>query len=114
MSTRSTIWIKREDGLEGVYCHFDGYLSNNGEILYKQYSDVKTLETLIANGEMSSLGDTVDNTEFYDEGNSNYKVKTIKDTEKYAEEYNYIFIDGGWFYYEDDSGDLKRLEPSLI
>ncbi|MDQ1341322.1 MAG: hypothetical protein QG567_2480, partial [Campylobacterota bacterium] len=40
MATRSTIWVKNKDGIyNGVYCHNDGYLENNGAILLMHYMD---------------------------------------------------------------------------
>lgn len=38
MGTRSAIVLKREDGkYQGIYCHWDGYPSNNGKILFENY-----------------------------------------------------------------------------
>jgi hypothetical protein len=40
MGTRSTIALEFADGtVEQVYCHWDGYLSNNGKILQAHYMD---------------------------------------------------------------------------
>jgi len=115
VSTRSTIWIENEDGLEGIYCHFDGYLSNNGVLLYNHYKDEEKLRELISKGEMRVLNETVEKSGFYDDGRGNYKAKDIKETAEYSEEYNYIFKDGDWFYYEDeDYQNLQRLSPALI
>ncbi len=56
MATRSTIAIEREDGtVAQVYCHWDGYLSNNGRILQEHYSNPDKVERLIAEGSISSL-----------------------------------------------------------
>ena len=57
MGTRSTIALEFADGSVGqVYCHWDGYLSNNGEILLASYTDPFKLRELIDLGDMSSLG----------------------------------------------------------
>ena len=59
MSTRSRIAIEKQDGtVESIYCHFDGYLSNNGEILQNHYSTKDKMEKLIELGDISSLGNT--------------------------------------------------------
>ncbi|MBV7326734.1 hypothetical protein KFU94_00450 [Chloroflexi bacterium TSY] len=42
--------------MEGVYCHWDGYVSHNGRILKEHYSERKKLAKLIAGGDISSLG----------------------------------------------------------
>jgi hypothetical protein len=57
MATRSTIALEFADGtVQQVYCHSDGYLSFNGKILQKHYSDPFKLRELIDLGDMSSLG----------------------------------------------------------
>jgi hypothetical protein len=56
MGTRSTIALEYADGtVEQVYCHWDGYLSNNGKILAEHYSDPFKLRKLIDLGDLSSL-----------------------------------------------------------
>jgi hypothetical protein len=57
MGTRSTIALEFADGTIGqVYCHWDGYLSNNGEILLASYTDPFKVRELIDLGDLSSLG----------------------------------------------------------
>ncbi len=57
MATRSTIALEFADGtVEQVYCHWDGYLSNNGQILLQHYSNPFVLRDLIDQGAISSLG----------------------------------------------------------
>jgi hypothetical protein len=56
MATRSTISLEFADGTIGqVYCHWDGYLSNNGKILQEYYSNPFILRDLIDLGSLSSL-----------------------------------------------------------
>jgi hypothetical protein len=60
MGTRSTIAMEFDDGtIKQVYCHWDGYLSNNGVILQEHYSDKAKLNELISFGSISSLGPTI-------------------------------------------------------
>jgi len=60
MGTRSTIALEYADGTVGqVYCHWDGYLENNGMILYKHYSDPFKLRQLLDLGDLSSLGERI-------------------------------------------------------
>ena len=57
MGTRSTIALEFADGtVEQVYCHWDGYLAHNGQILFQYYSDPFKLRDLIDLGDISSLG----------------------------------------------------------
>jgi hypothetical protein len=57
MGTRSTIAIENADGtVHQVYCHWDGYISYNGKILFEHYSNPAKLRELIDLGDISSLG----------------------------------------------------------
>ena len=56
MATRSTIALEFADGsVQQIYCHWDGYLEHNGQILLKHYSDPFKLQRLIDLGAVSSL-----------------------------------------------------------
>lgn len=56
MGTRSRIAIQNADGtLESIYCHWDGYPSNNGAILQEHYQDEAKVRELIALGDLSIL-----------------------------------------------------------
>jgi hypothetical protein len=56
MGTRSTIALEFADGtVQQVYCHWDGYLDNNGKILAEHYSNPFKLRELIDLGDLSSL-----------------------------------------------------------
>ena len=60
MGTRSTIALEYADGtVEQVYCHWDGYLAHNGQILQEYYSNPFILRDLIDLGDLSSLRPTV-------------------------------------------------------
>jgi hypothetical protein len=119
MATRSTIALEYADGTVGqVYCHWDGYLDNNGKILLKHYQDPFKLRTLMDLGDLSSLRPEVgvqhsfDDREagehqctFYgrDRGESGTEAKSFKDFADYAEnhqheEYEYILRKDGLWY----------------
>ena len=56
MGTRSTIALEFADNtVQQVYCHWDGYLAHNGQILAEHYSDPFKLRELIDLGDLSSL-----------------------------------------------------------
>ena len=60
MATRSTIALEFADGtVEQVYCHWDGYLAHNGQILLEHYSNPFILRDLIDLGDISSLKPTI-------------------------------------------------------
>jgi hypothetical protein len=109
MGTRSTIALEFADGtVQQVYCHWDGYLSNNGRILNDSYMDPFKVKELVELGGMSSLESDVDGCSFYTERGEDLDINKYKDIAEYfadcqGEEYDYILRDsavhGGatWF-----------------
>ena len=60
MATRSNIAMKTQDGkIVSVYCHWDGYVANNGKILLENYDNIEKIEALVALGSISSLGEQI-------------------------------------------------------
>lgn len=135
MATRSTIAIEHDDGtIHMVYCHWDGYLEHNGQILRKFYSDLATIRHLISYGDISSLGErivpetgddhTFENPEegccvFYgrDRGEQDIEPRVFNDFFEYKqeanlEEYNYLWRDGEWLV-EGTGGRYDFLSLSL-
>jgi hypothetical protein len=98
MGTRSTIALEFADGtVEQVYCHWDGYLAHNGQILLNHYSDPFKLRDLIDLGGFSSLCDSVEETKqgAYTQRGEELSIEKYKDIEDYyknvcGEEYDYI------------------------
>ena len=116
MATRSTIALEYADGtVDQVYCHWDGYLDNNGKILLGHYKDPFKLQRVMDLGDLSSLGtevgtqhafeDRTDDCTFYgrDRGEDGVSAKRFKDYDTYVsehqhEEYEYILRkDGNWY-----------------
>lgn len=68
MATRSTIAVELDDGvIKQVYCHWDGYLTNNGRILLENYTDPIVAEELVTLGSISSLRETAGEQHSFDE-----------------------------------------------
>lgn len=128
MSTRSTIALEYPDGtVKSVYCHFDGYLDNNGDILLKHYTDPVKVDQLMRHGAMSSLGAEIgvkqdfdshsswNNTcLFYgrDRGESDVDAYCFDDYDDYlnnnpSEEFNYIMRNDGVWYVDRDGGYIS-------
>jgi hypothetical protein len=60
MATRSTIALEYADGtVDQIYCHWDGYLDNNGALLLAHYKDPFKVQQLMDLGDMSSLGPNI-------------------------------------------------------
>ena len=61
MSTRSLICIQRgKNKYEAIYCHSDGYLTYNGQMLNDHYNDREKVEKLIKLGNISCLNEKID------------------------------------------------------
>ena len=115
MGTRSTIALEFADGtVEQVYCHWDGYLENNGKILADHYMDPFKVKELVALGGFSSLDTTVEGTKAtaYTQRGEDLDINKFKDFEDYKanhqyEEYEYILrqVDGKavWFVADHDN-----------
>ncbi len=56
MSTRSTISMQLENGtVKTIYCHSDGYLSHNGQLLLDYYNTPEKVAELLDLGDLSVL-----------------------------------------------------------
>lgn len=118
MATRSTIIQRLKNGkYKSIYCHFDGYLSNNGEVLLSHYKNVRKVSKLMSLGNLSSLAKEVEAPEggvhSYDKP---YKDVTVaycrdrneleKDTKatinvslknSMVEYFSYLYFEGDWY-----------------
>ena len=128
MGTRSTIALEFADGtVQSVYCHWDGYLEHNGQILLKHYSDPFKLRDLIDLGGFSSLEATVEGTAAtaYTQRGEDLSIEKYKDIQdyyanNYGEEYDYILSKNWegkaqWYVrYWDTQGNWIPLEMAFI
>ena len=119
MSTRSTIAVEHVDGtVSQVYCHYDGYVSHNGQILVDHYDTQKKAELLVFLGSMSSLRPKCipdparthnfdnpqdDVTSYYsrDRGEGFNPPSLYPTVDNYkrnlqGEDYDYLFTEGQW------------------
>lgn len=95
MATRSTIALEFADGsVSQVYCHWDGYLDNNGMLLATCYTDPFVVRDLVDLGDFSSLRETVEETA---EGayNDDSPARRYANSDEYfdccqQEEYDYL------------------------
>ena len=117
MGTRSTIALEYADGTVGqIYCHWDGYLDHNGEILLQAYKDPFKVRDLLDGGDTSTLDHSVSGCEFYSRRGEDCPQRMYKDFAEYKceaqmEEYNYILRrDGNWYveFYGEFDGLLSK------
>jgi hypothetical protein len=128
--------MEQPDGrIMQIYCHWDGYLSNNGEILQTHYQDRAKVLALMLLGDISGLrseigeahdfdaryldGDLKENwcTAYgRDRGERDTQARVFQDFEDYKnnhqyEEYEYVFrLDDQWYVsqYKRDYGLLTQ------
>ena len=111
MATRSIIAKLDDKGVQAIYCHNDGYLSNNGKILDQHYQNEVKVDNLIAQGDASSLRDTIEDTTFYmrDRGEKYKEATNLHNETKLLEfafescdaEVVYMFAYGAWYVYDN-------------
>jgi len=58
MGTRSRIGVMHGEKLKSVYCHWDGYLQHNGQLLQNHYDSAKA-NHLVSLGFISSLKEEI-------------------------------------------------------
>lgn len=136
MATRSTISLVTEQGtVKTIYCHWDGYLSNNGKKLFEYYNTKELVEQLIQLGSLSSLHETTTPTQehtfenpiegicvaYHRDRGEELVINEFESIEHYVQalnsnqitqEFNYIFKDGEWLVVSDDhldSGNVKSI-----
>ena len=114
MGTRSFVGVMVGDKCRAVYVHWDGYLEGVGAEL-QDYTTQAEVEELIADGDMSSLGDY-----YKDRGETGVAPKTYDTFDKFYKaadgswaEYYYIFKDGVWYCGDTYGGTpiSKKLVP---
>ena len=129
MATRSIIAKLDSKGVQAIYCHNDGYLSNNGKILDQHYTHEVHVNQLLAEGDISSLRDTIADTTFYarDRGEENKEATNLNNETKLLEfafescdaEVVYMFAYGSWYVYDNSDKignsryDFIELEAAL-
>ena len=105
MSTRAMIGMLRDDGtVRAIYSHWDGYPAHVGILLKTFYDTADAVSELLDRGDVSSLGSTLEETNFYsDRGEEDAFAKEFKDVTEavqyYTEcwcDYFYVYEDGIW------------------
>jgi hypothetical protein len=134
MGTRSDIIVEQANGTwKRIYCHWDGYVSHNGRILFDHYNSAKLAEAVVKPGDMSSLGPKCskpqghsfdnrkpgysvyygrDRGETGTEGTIGASLSEVWPDTETGTEYTYVFMRdrpednfiGGWFVGDADEG----------
>lgn len=132
MATRSNINVKVGDKYHVIYCHSNGYVENNGKMLFEHYNSQELAEKLVSGGHLSILDASVEKPEGH---NFNNQVKgfcvyytrdrgdegcemSVEDTIFDAQEYLYVWDGSEWKVssrdYDDASLEQVLREENLI
>jgi hypothetical protein len=120
MATRSTIAKANTDGtVTAIYCHWDGYPEGVGATLKEHYTDSTKIDSLLALGDLSVLGNEIGDRNdfenpvknvclFYgrDRGETNVDAVTHESIDAWkrhftACDYGYLWTGTEWTTYKD-------------
>lgn len=104
MATRSIIAVKNDDeSYDAIYCHWDGYPDGVGKTLRENYNTLLKAHELIGRGDLSSLGTSLEASQFFTSKGEKLKkhyAENIEELKNLASgmwaEYAYAFEDGKW------------------
>ncbi len=84
----------------GVYCHWDGYPKGVGATLLKYYNSKAKIKELLLRGDMSSLGDTIASTKFYQKDYNKLKETTFDFIILHQNDCEYVYYFNDWNEWE--------------
>lgn len=124
VSTHCRIGIVNPDNtVRFTYCHFDGYLSHVGWILFFHYNTSKDINELLDLGFISGLEPTLEKTHFYirdyDEDVESNEADTTDSPEAFWSmcwlhtEIGYLFENNKWYYRSRKAAQSEDLEVAL-
>ena len=102
MATRSAIGYKLPTGeVRGIYCHWDGYVENNGKLLQENYQAAYKIAQMVELGDMSGLAAEIADCTYYgrDRGETDVGTQTYNDVDDfvthYADGVQYMYLWNG-------------------
>ena len=113
MSTRSNIAIENRNGsITSLYCHYDGYLSNNGKILAEHYSDPNKVRELFRGNGFRSLTTDPKDLDRYEGADDrieyNNEFNFIDCNDPLFIEYVYLYKNDTWYVSESLAVDTAK------
>ena len=138
MSTNSTIAVLNPNGtVSQIYCHYDGYVSYNGQMLVDHYNNQELAEKLVFFGNLSSLFENIEpdleseqihnfslpqkNVNVYydrDRGEDDQGPEIFRSLELFKSDmanqgYNYFWDGNEWLVIEEDSKEWQKVSSLL-
>lgn len=116
MGTASMIGIYNDDGsVTATYCHYDGYLSYNGQLLVQSYNTAETAKAVANAGYLSGLTSDLDH-DLRAAVHQNEEPKVYNSVKTFLEcgdkhagaDYLYLFDGEAWFYTDTYTPRKKR------
>ena len=133
MATRSTIArLNADHTVTAIYCHWDGYIHNNGAILKDHYTDPVKIDQLMTLGDLSSLRPEIGEKQNFDRptnedwcvaynrdrNESDVAAKTYDNVQMwldhFGQEYNYLWDGTEWLVAGSETDDLLRSLTQVI
>jgi len=134
MATRTRIAIENENGsVTSIYCHWDGYIEHNGDILVNHYREREKVQKLIDLGAISSLASKLETSlkhkfetpisgvvvAYHRDRGDNFSQSTHKDRNAYfasdIEEYGYLFtLEGEWLVKNSHPHSIPKNVASIL
>ena len=116
--------MRQPDGtVRAVYVHHDAYVAGVGAILGGWYETPEKVESLLALGDLSSLGTTLADTVAYyrDRGEAMRMARIYHDIvayrqngrENFEADYLYLYDGGKWFVYGVADEDWMELQVTV-
>lgn len=100
MATRSNIGARQEDGtIRVIYCHWDGYPEGVGATLAEHYTESAKIDALLNLGDLSTLGDTVEECELIRQGEPWRTFQTLQEWQEWSNNSDVEFL----YFFDEDS-----------
>jgi hypothetical protein len=121
MATRSYIGkLNPDNTVSYIYCHYDGYLKHNGELLNEHYTTEQKVDQLLELGDISFLDVEIGEAQDFKNPTTGWTVaysrdrrdgeakQRLADLEDYNQDmgidYFYLYTNEGWKYSDGSSG----------
>ena len=117
MATRAAVIYKSNNGMRGVYSHWDGYRSGLGVKLKNHFNTRDKVERLIAGGDIAEVDDE-GNVRYFNEGgplDTPFAGSSWQEVAGMIGHNNHIYvsIDGIWHYAQSSKDELMTLDAAL-
>jgi hypothetical protein len=104
MATRSTIGRITEQGIESIYCHWDGYPDGVGATLREHYTSESKIEKLFNLGDLSALAEDIGKKQDFEKRTEGWCLAYGRDRGETETESKFHDTVAEWIEYRDSNG----------